>query len=78
MGPFRFPTAAVTVYSLLDLRGAIPNFIHMPDGKQHDVHVLDLSFRSPVHSIGMDRGYLKTPDHRNNKVLLLPRQPGCL
>jgi hypothetical protein len=38
--PFRSTKAAVKVHTLLDLRGAIPAFIHISDGKMHDVNVL--------------------------------------
>jgi hypothetical protein len=34
--------AAVKMHTLLDLRGRIPSFIHVSDGKLHDVHALDL------------------------------------
>ena len=40
--PFRSTKAAVKMHTLLDLRGAIPAFIHISDGKMHDVHVLDI------------------------------------
>ncbi len=40
--PFRSTKAAVKLHTLLDLRGAIPTFIHISDGKMHDVNVLDL------------------------------------
>ena len=40
--PFRAAKAAVKMHTLLDLRGAIPSFIHISDGKLHDVNVLDL------------------------------------
>ena len=39
--PFRSTKAAIKLHTLLDLRGAIPNFIHISDGKMHDVRVLD-------------------------------------
>src|SRR6202040_303287 len=39
---FRATKAAVKMHTLLDLRGAIPSFIHISDGKLHDVNVLDL------------------------------------
>src|SRR5438445_13043962 len=39
---FRSTKAAVKMHTLLDLRGAIPSFIHISDGKLHDVNVLDL------------------------------------
>ncbi len=40
--PFCSTKAAVKLRTLLDLRGSIPTFIHISDGKMHDVNVLDL------------------------------------
>ena len=40
--PFRSTKAAVKMHTLLDLRGAIPAFIHISDGKMDDVNVLDI------------------------------------
>ena len=40
--PFRSTKAAVKLHTLLDLRGSIPTFIHISDGKLHDVNVLDI------------------------------------
>jgi hypothetical protein len=56
--PFRRTKAAVKLHTLLDLRGPIPAFIHISDGKMADVRVLDLL---PVEAGAfyiMDRGYL--------------------
>jgi hypothetical protein len=39
--PFRSTKAAVKMHTLLDLRGSIPAFIHISDGKMGDVKVLD-------------------------------------
>ena len=39
---FRTTKAAVKMHTLLDLKGNIPSFIHVSDGKLHDVHALDL------------------------------------
>ncbi len=39
--PFRRAKAAIKLHTLLDLRGAIPAFIHISDGKMHEVNVLD-------------------------------------
>jgi hypothetical protein len=39
---FRTSKAAVKMHTLLDLKGNIPSFIHISDGKLHDVHALDL------------------------------------
>ena len=56
--PFRSTKAAIKLHTLLDLRGAIPAFIHISDGKLHDVNVLDmLSFEAGAFYI-MDRGYV--------------------
>ena len=42
----------------LDLRGNIPSFIHVSDGKLHDVHALDLLLPEPGAIYVMDRGYV--------------------
>lgn len=56
--PFRTHKAAVKLHTLLDLRGSIPTFIHISDGKTHEVNVLDmLSFEAGAFYV-MDRGYL--------------------
>jgi hypothetical protein len=56
--PFRSTKAAIKLHTLLDLRGAIPAFIHISDGKLHDVNVLDLlAFEAGAFYV-MDRGYL--------------------
>ena len=56
--PFRQAKAAVKLHTLLDLRGAIPTFIHISDGKLHDVNVLDLLVAESGAFYVMDRGYL--------------------
>jgi hypothetical protein len=56
--PFRQTKAAVKLHTLLDLRGAIPTFIHISDGKLHDVNVLDLLVAESGAFYVMDRGYL--------------------
>ena len=56
--PFRSTKAAVKLHTLLDLRGAIPTFIHISDGKMHDVNVLDLLVIEAGAFYVMDRGYL--------------------
>ena len=55
---FRTTKAAVKLHTLLDLRGAIPSFIHISDGKLHDVNVLDVLLPEPGAFYVMDRGYL--------------------
>ncbi len=56
--PFRSTKAAIKLHTLLDLRGAIPAFIHISDGKLHDVNVLDLLAFEPGAFYVMDRGYV--------------------
>jgi hypothetical protein len=56
--PFRTTKAAVKLHTLLDLRGAIPSFIHISDGKLHDVNALDLLLPEPGAVYVMDRGYV--------------------
>ncbi len=55
---FRSTKAAVKMHTLLDLRGAIPSFIHISDGKLHDVNVLDLLIPEAGAIYVMDRGYV--------------------
>jgi hypothetical protein len=55
---FRTTKAAVKLHTLLDLRGSIPTFVHISDGKLHDVNVLDLLIVEPGAFYLMDRGYL--------------------
>ena len=56
--PFRSTKAAIKLHTLLDLRGAIPAFIHISDGKLHDVNVLDFLLVEAGSFYIMDRGYL--------------------
>ena len=56
--PFRSTKAAVKLHTLLDLRGSIPSFIHISDGKLHDVNALDLLQFEPGAFYVMDRAYL--------------------
>lgn len=56
--PFRKTKSAVKLHTLLDLRGAIPAFIHISDGKMHDVKVLDILTIEAGAFYVMDRGYL--------------------
>jgi len=46
------------MHTLLDLRGAIPTFIHISDGKMGDVKVLDILLIEAGAFYVMDRGYL--------------------
>ena len=56
--PFRSAKAAIKLHTLLDLRGSIPSFIHISDGKLHDVNVLDHLIPEAGAFYIMDRGYL--------------------
>lgn len=55
---FRSTKSAVKLHTLLDLRGNIPTFIHISDGKLHDVKVLDILLPEPGAFYIMDRGYV--------------------
>jgi len=55
---FRKTKAAVKIHTLLDLRGSIPTFIWITDGKVHDVNVLDYLVPEPGAIYVMDRAYL--------------------
>ncbi len=55
--PFRSTKAAVKLHTLLDLRGNIPSFIHISDGKMHEVNVLDQLVPEPGAFYLMDRGF---------------------
>ena len=55
---FRCTKAAIKLHTLLDLRGNIPTFIHITDGKLHDVQVLDILVPEAGSIYIMDRGYL--------------------
>ena len=55
---FRTTKAAVKMHTLLDLKGSIPSFIHVSDGKLHDVHALDLLELEAGAIYVMDRGYV--------------------
>ena len=55
---FRKTKAAVKLHTLLDLRGSIPTFIWITDGKVHDVNVLDHLIPEPGAIYIMDRAYL--------------------
>ncbi|MFC4251099.1 IS4 family transposase [Sinimarinibacterium flocculans] len=56
--PFRTTKAAIKLHTLLDLRGPILSFIHISDGKMHDVNVLDILPIEAGAFYVMDRGYL--------------------
>ena len=55
---FRTTKSAVKMHTLLDLKGSIPSFIHISDGKMGDVHALDLLVPEAGAIYVMDRGYI--------------------
>lgn len=55
---FRRTKGAVKVHTLLNLRGSIPEFIYISEGKLHDVNVLDILIPEPGSYYLMDRGYV--------------------
>jgi hypothetical protein len=55
---FREAKGAIRLHTLLDLRGSIPSFIHISDGKLHEVNVLDIIPLEAGAFYIMDRGFL--------------------
>jgi len=55
--PFQQSKAAIRLHTLLDLRGNIPTFIHISDGKLHEVNILDQLAPEPGAFYIMDRGF---------------------
>jgi len=55
---FRKTKGAVKLHTLLNLRGSIPEFIHITEGRVHDVNILDLLIFQAGSFYVMDRGYL--------------------
>jgi IS4 transposase len=55
---FRRHKAAVKIHALLDLHGSIPAFIHITDGKVHDVNILDEIPPEAGAFYIMDRAYI--------------------
>jgi hypothetical protein len=55
---FRKSKGAIKLHTLLDLRGNIPTFIHISDGKLHEVNTLDILPMEAGAFYVMDRGYL--------------------
>ena len=56
--PFRSTKAAIKLHTLLDVRGSIPSFIHISDGKTHEVNVLDALTPEPGAFYLLDRAYM--------------------
>jgi len=55
---FRARKAAIKLHTLLDLRGPIPTFIEVSEGKRHDVNILDTIVPEPASFYVMDRAYV--------------------
>lgn len=55
---FRSHKGAIKLHTLMELEGAIPTFIHISDGRLHDVNVLDMIPIMAGSIYIMDRGYL--------------------
>jgi Domain of unknown function (DUF4372)/Transposase DDE domain len=71
---FRTTKSAVKMHTLLDLRGNIPSFIHISDGKLGDVNVLDILVLEAGAIYVMDRGYLDPSagsGHRFSRLYLM-------
>jgi hypothetical protein len=56
--PYQSTKAALKLHTLLDLRGAIPSFVHISDGKMSDVRGFDRLAIEPGAYYLLDRGYL--------------------
>jgi hypothetical protein len=56
--PFRSTKAAIKLHTLLDLRGNIPSFLFISDGKLHEVNILDQLLPEPGAFYVRDRGYI--------------------
>lgn len=55
---FRSAKAAIKLHALLDLRCNTPAFLHISDGKLHDVNALDMLIPESDAFYIKDRGYL--------------------
>ncbi len=55
---FRSHKAAIKIHTIMDLEGAIPTFIHISEGRIHDVNILDMIPIIAGSIYIMDRGYL--------------------
>jgi len=55
---FQSSRGAVKMHTLLDLRGSIPTFIEVSDGKYPDVHILDEIVPEAGSFYVIDRGYI--------------------
>ena len=55
---FQATQAAIKLHTLLDLRGPIPSFLDITEGRCHDVNALEVLVVEPGAFYVMDRGYL--------------------
>lgn len=71
---FRRRKAAVKMHTLIDIHGSIPVFIHISDGKMHDVNVLDILEIEAGSVYLVDRGYIDFDRlytiHKNNATFI--------
>ena len=56
--PGKYSRGAIKVHTLLDLRGSIPTFIFISDGKYHDSNILDVIIPLPGAIYLMDKAYI--------------------
>lgn len=56
--PGKYSRGAIKIHTLLDLRGSIPSFILVTDGKYHDSNVLDVLVPLPGAIYVMDKAYI--------------------
>jgi hypothetical protein len=79
---FRAHKAAIKMHTLLDLRGPIPTFIEVSDGKLHDVNILDSIAPEPASFYVMDRAYVDFQRlhvfHRNGAFFVTCTKRGVL
>ncbi len=56
--PGKYSKGAIKIHTLLDIRGSIPSFILVSDGKYHDSNILDLLIPVPHAIYLMDKAYV--------------------
>jgi len=65
----KYSRGAIKIHTMLDLRGSIPTFIFITDGKYHDSNVLDEIVPQPDAIYLMDKAYIDfAPLYRMNKA----------
>ena len=76
---FRKTKGAIKLHTLMNLRGSIPEFILISDGKLHDVNVLDVLIPEPGAYYVMDRAYIdfgRLYDWHQAKTFFVTRAKG--